>query len=197
MSSWRGGKQLIYFLWFPRAGKKSSTVQGYLKVLVLLISLGYRRTRRGRGRKMVGRKRGKERHGRYQGTSWKWTKVCGWVKVGWAGREIAPTLLNTLLPPRPLTPAIGPPSIIPQTLSFQTPGPLLPVSLSVSLFFRSVEHGAEKIIFITCQHLAALSYAMQDSIKLSYTGMKLQNPPGTSQQNYFIFPPPGRKKEKK
>lgn len=69
--------------------------------------------------------------------------------------------------------------------SSQTSDPLLSLSLS----FRSVAHGAEKIVFITCQHLAALSYAMQDSIKLSYTGMKLQNRPGTPQQNYQIFFP--------
>lgn len=68
------------------------------------------------------------------------------------------------------------------------PKPQTPSYLSLS-FFRSVAHGAEKIVFITCQHLAALSYATQDSIKLSYTGMKLQNRPGTSQQNYLIFPP--------
>lgn len=69
--------------------------------------------------------------------------------------------------------------------------------LSVSLFFRSVAHGAEKIVFITCQRLAALSYATQDSIKLSYTGMKLQNRPGTPQQNYLIPPPPPPKNTKK
>lgn len=34
---------------------------------------------------------------------------------------------------------------------------------------------AEKIVFITCQGLAELSYVEQDSIKLSYTSMKLQN----------------------
>lgn len=33
----------------------------------------------------------------------------------------------------------------------------------------------EKIVFITCQGLAELSYVEQDSIKLSYTSMKLQN----------------------
>lgn len=104
--------------------------------------------------------------------------------MAWANREIVPnlvTVLNTWLSPRPQIPAKGPCSY-PQSHS-QTSGPLL----SVSLFFRSVAHGAEKIVFITCQHLAALSYAMQDSIKLSYTGMKLQNRPGTPQQNYLIF----------
>lgn len=35
--------------------------------------------------------------------------------------------------------------------------------------------GAEKIVFITCQDLPELSYVRQDSIKLSYTSMKLQN----------------------
>lgn len=106
--------------------------------------------------------------------------------MAWANREIVPnlvTVLNTWLPPRPQIPAKGPCSY-PHS---QTSDPLL----SVSLFFRSVAHGAEKIVFITCQHLAALSYATQDSIKLSYTGMKLQNRPGTPQQNYlFFFPVP-------
>lgn len=38
-----------------------------------------------------------------------------------------------------------------------------------------VARRAEKIVFITCQGLAELSYVEQDSIKLSYTSMKLQN----------------------
>lgn len=64
-----GGENSIFISCdFPQQ-EKSRTVQGYPKVLVLLISLGYRRARRGRGRKMVGRKRGKERHGRYWDTS--------------------------------------------------------------------------------------------------------------------------------
>lgn len=86
-----------------------------------------------------------------------------------------------MVPPSPLSP-LPPPNL--QLPNSQTP--LLFVS--VLLFFRSVAHGAEKIVFITCQHLAALSYATQDSIKLSYTGMKLQNRSGTPQQNNFIFP---------
>lgn len=40
---------------------------------------------------------------------------------------------------------------------------------------RPVASGAEKIVFITCQDLPELSYVRQDSIKLSYTSMKLQN----------------------
>lgn len=40
---------------------------------------------------------------------------------------------------------------------------------------RPVACGAEKIVFITCQDLPELSYVRQDSIKLSYTSMKLQN----------------------
>lgn len=40
---------------------------------------------------------------------------------------------------------------------------------------RPVARRAEKIVFITCQGLAELSYVEQDSIKLSYTSMKLQN----------------------
>lgn len=120
--------------------------------------------------------------------------VSEWKCVGEGSREIAPTQVtppHTLFParpkpvccsnnPLPFTPPPNTPSALP-------PPPFLFVSLL--LFFRSVAHGAEKIVFITCQHLAALSYAMQDSIKLSYTGMKLQNRPGTPQQNYFIFSP--------
>lgn len=40
---------------------------------------------------------------------------------------------------------------------------------------RPVARRVEKIVFITCQGLAELSYVEQDSIKLSYTSMKLQN----------------------
>lgn len=40
---------------------------------------------------------------------------------------------------------------------------------------RPVACRVEKIVFITCQGLAELSYVEQDSIKLSYTSMKLQN----------------------
>lgn len=40
---------------------------------------------------------------------------------------------------------------------------------------RPVACWVEKIVFITCQGLAELSYVEQDSIKLSYTSMKLQN----------------------
>lgn len=40
---------------------------------------------------------------------------------------------------------------------------------------RPVACRAEKIVFITCQDLPELSYVRQDSIKLSYTSMKLQN----------------------
>lgn len=40
---------------------------------------------------------------------------------------------------------------------------------------RPVARRAEKIVFITCQGLAELSYVEQDGIKLSYTSMKLQN----------------------
>lgn len=91
------------------------------------------------------------------------------------------------------SPAIGPPLPPP---NLQLPNPSRPpLCLSFFFFFRSVAHGAEKIVFITCQHLAALSYATQDSIKLSYTGMKLQNRPGTPQQNNFIFPPPKKRME--
>ena len=43
------------------------------------------------------------------------------------------------------------------------------------LSHRPVACGAEKIVFITCQDLPELSYVRQDSIKLSYTSMKLQN----------------------
>lgn len=114
----------------------------------------------------------------------------------WANREIVPnlvTLLNRRLPPRPQVPAVGS-CCYPPTVSSQAPKPQTPTYLS--LFFRSVAHGAEKIVFITCQHLAALSYAMQDSIKLSYTGMKLQNRPGTPQQNYLIPPPPSKNTKK-
>ena len=124
----------------------------------------------------------------------KWIKVCGWGDVVWTNREIVPnlvTVLNTWLPPRPEIPAKGAcsyphsPAHLP---NLRTP----PICL---FFFRSVAHGAEKIVFITCQHLAALSYAMQDSIKLSYTGMKLQNRLGTPQQNYYIFFPSQKHKE--
>lgn len=109
-------------------------------------------------------------------------EVCGWGTVGWASREIAgDTAAHTASTKASAFCNRNPP----QTLSSQTPDPP-PVCL---FFFRSVAHGAEKIVFITCQHLAALSYATQDSIKLSYTGMKLQNRPGTPQQNYFIPPP--------
>lgn len=112
---------------------------------------------------------------------------------GWAHREIVPnpvTLLNAGLPARPRAPAVGPRCYPPASRPAPTPQtPPPPTHLSVSLFFRSVAHGAEKIVFITCQRLAALSYATQDSIKLSYTGMKLQNRPGTPQQNYLIPPP--------
>lgn len=112
-------------------------------------------------------------------------EVCGWGTVGWASREIAgDTAAHTASTKASAFCNRNPP----QTLSSQTPDPP-PVCL---FFFRSVAHGAEKIVFITCQHLAALSYATQDSIKLSYTGMKLQNRPGTPQQNYFI-PPPKKK----
>lgn len=50
----------------------------------------------------------------------------------------------------------------------------------IAVFFlppshRPVACGAEKIVFITCQDLPELSYVRQDSIKLSYTSMKLQN----------------------
>lgn len=117
--------------------------------------------------------------------------------MGWASREIAPTvatLLCTLFPPRPKPVSCNwSPPTAPKP---SAPKPQPPSPLSIFLFFfRSVAHGAEKIVFITCQHLAALSYATQDSIKLSYTGMKLQNRPGTPQQNNFIFPPPKKRME--
>lgn len=112
----------------------------------------------------------------------------------WANREIVPNLVtvwNTWLPPRPQIPAKGTcsyPHCLTQLPNLRPP----PICLS---FFRSVAHGAEKIVFITCQNLAALSYATQDSIKLSYTAMKLQNRPGTTQQNYLIFSPSQKYKE--
>lgn len=129
--------------------------------------------------------------------------------MGWASREIAPTPATPLCtppPPRPRSPAIGIPTTTTTTTPHKpsAPKPQTPSCLSFFYFFffsRSVAHGAEKIVFITCQHLAALSYATQDSIKLSYTGMKLQNRPGTPQQNYFIFflppAPPNKKINKK
>lgn len=52
--------------------------------------------------------------------------------------------------------------------------------------FQVFVHGVEKIIFISCQTLAVLSYVRQNSIKLSYTGMKLQNRPGTPKKKIKI-----------
>lgn len=108
----------------------------------------------------------------------------------WASNEIAPRLatpLSTASTKASVCRNRNPPLPSTTPTNSQLPNPRPPPVRLFFFFFRSVAHGAEKIVFITCQHLAALSYATQDSIKLSYTGMKLQNRPGTSQQNYFIF----------
>lgn len=56
------------------------------------------------------------------------------------------------------------------------------------LHFRFFVHRVEKIIFISCQSLAVWSYVRQNSIKLSYTGMKLQNRPGTPKKKIIFLP---------
>jgi len=70
--------------------------------------------------------------------------------------------------------------------------PLL--SSSFQVFVHRVE---KKIIFISCQSLAVWSYVRQNSIKLSYTGMKLQNRPGTPKKKNHISSLPTYKLQKR
>lgn len=67
----------------------------------------------------------------------------------------------------------------------------------LSSSFQVFVHSVEKIIFISCQSLAVRSYVRQNSIKLSYTGMKLQNRPGTpkKKKNHISSLPTYRSKK--
>lgn len=58
----------------------------------------------------------------------------------------------------------------------------------LSSSFQVLVHRVENIIFISCQSLAVWSYVRQNSIKLSYTGMKLQNRPGTPKKKIIFLP---------
>lgn len=203
MSTWQGGKQLVYFLWFlwERVKKKqkphrslSLLFKATWRFLSSQSLLGIWGQREGESsRKMVGIKRARERTD-IRDAGGKWISV--WVrergvgkpwncsKPGDSAEHMAPTKASDSCKKTPFLPLPHSLALLP---NLRPPTPPSYLSLSLFFFSRSVAHGAEKIVFITCQHLAALSYATQDSIKLSYTGMKLQNRPGTPQQNYFIF----------
>jgi len=120
----------------------------------------------------------------------RWTQLSAW-----ANREITLTTKTSIHFTLAKTSSAAPEQHIPtsllglcQTLSiaFFLSSP----SLFSPLHFRFLcTEWKKKIIFISCQSLAVWSYVRQNSIKLSYTGMKLQNRPGTPKKKKSYFFP--------